>query len=282
MVKARSIPASRQGVENLLETLNIRTTKTLLDKSYGLSLSDQYWICPKNSNLKWDDINFFQHVFSEDVGNLLFDMEYDEKNVNLISPDNTSDGWLRKKWKIIEDKRVLIKSGSGATQQEPYNEVFTTEICERLNIPHVPYSLMNQGDYPYSVCEDFITPETELISAWYVMRTRKKQNHISIYQHYIDCCDELEIPNVRDFLDKMIVLDFLIVNEDRHQNNFGVIRNAETLQFIGASPIFDSGTSLWHNKPTSLVGNNTNITCKPFKNNHVIVSLINKIEVSRF
>lgn len=108
--KARSIPASRVGIEQLLETLNIRSTENLPDKSYGLSLSDQYWICPSNSNLKWDDINFFYNTFSEDVGNILFDMEYDEKDVNLLSPDNTSDGWLKKKWKIIDDKRVLIKA----------------------------------------------------------------------------------------------------------------------------------------------------------------------------
>lgn len=39
----------------------------------------------------------------------------------------------------------------------------------------------------------------------------------------------------------MIVLDYLIVNEDRHQNNFGVVRNAETLEYLGAAPIYDSG-----------------------------------------
>lgn len=266
--KSRSIPASRVGIEQLLETLNIRSTENLLDKSYGLSLSDQYWICPSNSNLKWDDINFFHNTFSEDVGNILFDMEYEEKDVNLLSPDNTSDGWLKKKWKIIDDKRVLIKSGSGATQQEPYNEVFASKICERLGIPHIPYSLMLQESYPYSICENFINPDTELISAWYVMQTEKKENHVSIYQHYLNCCERLEIPDAEEFIDKMIVLDYLIANEDRHQNNFGVIRNAETLEFIGASPIFDSGTSLWHSKPLSLINANSKIICKPFKNNH--------------
>lgn len=266
--RSRSIPASRVGVEQLLETLNITSTKTLLDKSFGLSLSDQYWICPTNSNLKWDDVNFFHNTFSEDVGNLLFDMEYEGNDIDLLSPDNTSDGWLKKKWKIIDGKRILIKGGSGATQQEPYNEVFASKVCERLGIPHIPYSLMIQEDYPYSMCENFINPDTDLISAWYVMQTEKKQNHVSVYQHYLNCCERLDIPNMEDFLDRMIVLDYLIVNEDRHQNNFGVIRHAETLEFIGASPIFDSGTSLWHSKPLSLIGSNRKINCKPFKNNH--------------
>lgn len=146
--------------------------------------------------------------------------------------------------------------------------MFASKICERLGISHIPYSLMLQENYPYSICENFITPDTELISAWYVMQTKKKENDVSVYQHYLNCCERLEIPDVDEFIDKMIVLDYLIANEDRHQNNFGVIRNAETLEFIGSSPIFDSGTSLWQSKPLSLINANSKITCKPFKNNH--------------
>lgn len=41
---------------------------------------------------------------------------------SLISPDNTSDGWLKKKWTIIDGKRCLIKSGSAPFFQEPLNE----------------------------------------------------------------------------------------------------------------------------------------------------------------
>ena len=67
-----------------------------------------------------------------------------------------------------------MKGGSGATQQEPYNEVLASSVMERLGIPHVTYTLTVQEDYPYSVCEDFITPETELIPAWYIMQTVKR------------------------------------------------------------------------------------------------------------
>lgn len=160
-----------------------------------------------------------------------------------------------------------MKGGSGATQQEPYNEVLASSVMERLGIPHVTYTLTVQEDYPYSVCEDFITPETELIPAWYIMQTVKRPNHVSVYQHYLDCCEALDVPGVREAVDRMIVLDYLIVNEDRHQNNFGVVRNAETLEYLGAAPIYDSGTSLWFDKPTGMVGSGR-VTCKPFKDRH--------------
>ena len=263
----RAIPASRDRIQDALRELNLPTTQLLLEKCLGLSLSDQYWICPAGGGVRWEDVNFFQNAFSDDVGNILFGHGSSSGRVSLMSPDNTSDGWLKKKWAILDGRRCLLKGGSGATQQEPYNEVLASILMERLGISHVPYTLMTQDDYPYSVCEDFITPGTELIPAWYLMQTTKKSNHVSVHQHYLDCCGALSIPGVREAVDRMIVVDYLIVNEDRHQNNFGVIRSADTLEYLGAAPIYDSGTSLWFDKPTAMIGSGR-VTCKPFKNSH--------------
>ncbi|WP_412205211.1 hypothetical protein [Anaerobutyricum hallii] len=49
----RAIPASRAGIRNALEQLNLSTTQKLLEKCLGLSLSDQYWICPAGSGIEW-------------------------------------------------------------------------------------------------------------------------------------------------------------------------------------------------------------------------------------
>ena len=266
--RGRAIPASRAGLKSALQQLDVSDTQLLLEKCLGLSLSDQYWICPADTVLRWESVNFFENPFSEDVGNILLGAAADSENISLMSPDNTSDGWLKKKWMIQNGKRCLLKGGSGATWQEPYNEVLASRIMKRLGIPHVEYSLLQEGEYPYSLCEDFITSETELISAWHIMQTRKKENHVSVYQHYLDCCEALGIPDVQASLDKMIVLDYLILNEDRHMNNFGVIRNADTLEYIGAAPVYDSGTSLWFDKPTALIHGKTKVSCKPFKTTH--------------
>ena len=48
----RSIPASRSGVREALESLGVADTKMLLVRCYGLSLSDQYWICPEGAELR--------------------------------------------------------------------------------------------------------------------------------------------------------------------------------------------------------------------------------------
>lgn len=266
--RGRAIPASRSGIRAALSELGVSAPELLLEKCLGLSLSDQYWIRPAGSSLLWENVNFFDNPFSEDVGNILFGKEPGSAEISLMSPDNTSDGWLRKKWKIIDGKRCLIKGGSGAARQEPYNEALASRIMDRLDIPHVSYSLLLEEDYPYSVCEDFITPDTELISAWNIMKTAKKPNHVSVYRHYLDCCSRLGIGGAKDAVNRMLALDYLIVNEDRHLNNFGVVRRADTLEYIGAAPIYDSGTSLWFDRPLPMIHARAKAVCKPFKNSH--------------
>ena len=265
----RSIPASRSGLRETLDLLHMSVPQELLAKCYGLSLSDQYWISPKDKPLMWKEINFFDHDFSEDVGNLLFGYGEFSDSMSLISPDNTSDGQLIKKWKIADGKRVLIKGGSNPYQQEPLCEVIASGIAERLCIPHTKYTLLWEHEKPFSVCQDFITSETELVSAYHIMQSRKKPNDLSDYEFYLNCAEQLGVKNIREQTEKMIVLDFLIGNEDRHFNNFGLIRNAVTLEWIGVAPIFDCGTSLWYNTKESLIKPlSPNLPAKPFKKTH--------------
>lgn len=266
--RGRAIPASRSGIRAALQELKVSDTQLLPDKCLGLSLSDQYWIRPAGSEISWDEVNFFENPFSEDVGNILFGKGTGGGSISLMSPDNTSDGWLRKKWKIMDGKRCLIKGGSGAVRQEPYNEVLAARIMDRLGIPHVSYTLLMEENYPYSVCEDFITSETELIPAWRIVQAAKKPNHISWYRHYLNCCEQLGISGMEAALNQMFVLDYLIVNEDRHLNNFGAVREADTLKFSGPAPIYDSGTSLWFDRPTGMIHARARTACKPFKSSH--------------
>ena len=90
--------------------------------------------------------------------------------------------------------------------------MIAARIAERLGIPHIPYTVIWDEGLPYSVCEDFVTPDTELIPAWRVMQTQKKDNQTSVYRHYRNCCEKLGIPNVARALDQMLVLDYLIAN----------------------------------------------------------------------
>ena len=69
-------------------------------------------------------------------------------------------------------------------------------------------------------------------------------------------------------LDQMLVVDYLLANEDRHLNNFGLLRDPETLEWLGMAPIFDSGTSLGYDRTAERIPMDHDVVCKPFKNHH--------------
>ena len=225
----------------------------VLRKCFGLSLSDQYWVSPKDTPLDWHLINFFENDFSEDIGNLLFGNGEGSDSTSMMSPDITANGNLKKKWKIADGKRILIKGASNPYRQEAYNEVIASMIAERLGISHAHYGLIKEHGEICCYSEDFITPETDLVPAASVYRAFKKRNEVSEYDFYIDSCEKLGIENIREQMEKMLVLDYLILNTDRHLNNFGLIRNAITLDWVGVAPIYDCGNSLWFNQLVSAI-----------------------------
>jgi hypothetical protein len=266
----RAIPATRDGLNEFLNRLEISSPKILLKKSFGLSLSDQYWICPETQDLSWEKVNFFDNDFSLEVGRLIFGHIIPKQKIDLISPDNTSDGWLKKKWIIECGKRRLVKASSLPYHQEAINEYVATEISNRLGIKHTPYQVLYENEKYFSVCDNFVTQNTELVTATQILESTKKSNNDSTFTHFKNCCELLGLEGTQTFLNKMLTLDFLIVNTDRHFNNFGVLRNADTLTWIGFAPVFDSGTSMWHNIDTNdLVSKVNSQDSKPFKNTHL-------------
>ena len=263
----RSIPLSRSGIKEAMEKLEISTPTVLLTKCYGLSLSDHFWIKPHNLDIKWDDVNFFTNEFSDDLGKILLGSDSNGKKLDLSSPDNTSIGNLKKRWKIIDGKRYLIKGGSSPYRQEPLNEVVASKIMDILEIPHVEYSLIWDEGLPYSVCKNFIGADEDLVTAHQISTVLKKLNSDSSYQHLLDCCDYLgmKMTRVINYIDRMLVVDFIIANEDRHFNNFGFIQDIKSLEFINFAPLFDNGSSFGYNKIAFEIKPFRFIETKPFK-----------------
>ena len=245
--KGRGIPSWRDKLDLLLHRLNIITPSELLDKAFGLSLSDQYWIKPVNSNITYDDINFFDNDFDYAEfmeASLSKNSTTIVKEESLRTPNNTTDGMLRKAWIIDDNIRYLLKGGYKNEILQPFNEVLASEICNRLGFNHVEYTIDTYKDTVVSKCPCFITKDTELITCNQIINNIERHNNQEDYENYIKILEDNGINNPREKLENMFILDFLIMNEDRHLNNFGIIRDVNTLKWIDIAPIFDNGQSL--------------------------------------
>lgn len=255
----RGIPEGRDRLDMLLSKLNVSSPTALLNKAFGLSLSDQYFIKPENEKINYEDINFFDNDFN--------DLEFTEatfsndavisSKITLLTPNNTTDGVLRKTWIIDKEKRYLLKAGLKSDVLQPFNEVLASMICERLGFLYVPYTIDSIKSNIVSKCICFINKDTELIPAYQILKDVKTipikgeketltsfTNKENAYEYYIEILSNHGIENAREKVDNMFILDFLMLNNDRHLNNFGIIRDVNTLKWLDVAPIFDTGNSL--------------------------------------
>ena len=271
----RAVPVGQGKIQRILEQMGIATPQEYLVKNLGLSLTDHYWIKPLEMELGWEDINLFTNDFRDPVGDMQFGLESDailDLPANAFSPSSSTQGDLTKKWIIVDGKRFLVKGNHGGNSQESLNEIVATLLHQKQGrVPYVSYSTMRLGDNQqiYCVCESFTSDEVELISAIDIVESKKKDNAMSMYEHFIHVCigHGMNESAVRTFLEYQILSDFVLTNTDRHLNNLGILRNANTLEFIGMAPIFDSGNAMfWQNPRLPAHSDLTDITVNSFRN----------------
>ena len=245
--QGRGIPSWRDKLDLLLHRLNIIAPSELLYKAFGLSLSDQYWLKPFDADIKYDDINFFDNDFDYTEfmeASLSKNSKTITSEKSLKTPNNTTDGMLKKAWIIEDNTRYLLKGGYKNEILQPFNEVLASIICERLGFNHVTYKIDTYKDMVVSKCPCFITKDTEFITAYQIRNNMNRHDSIEDYDDYVKLLESQGIEDARIKIENMYILDFLIMNEDRHLNNFGIIRDVNSLKWLDVAPIFDNGQSL--------------------------------------
>ena len=243
----RAVPISQDNVAALLQQEGIPSTPNLLVRNLGLSLSDHYWIKPSGSELTWTDVSPFSNTFCNLSATAA---------AHSYSPDAALQGDLIKKWLIVDDTRCLLKGNRGANSQQSLNEVLASMLHEKQgfanHVRYRPVKLTGSASEQYGcICEDFASETLEFIPAIDIVDSKKKDNAVSTYEHFIHVCTEhgLSEQEVRSFLEYQILTDFVLTNADRHLNNFGILRDSRTLQFVRMAPIFDSGNSMFWDAP---------------------------------
>lgn len=258
----RGIPLYRDNAKDIIDIFGIDSVKQLINRNYALSVSDQYWFKPEGSDIEWKNINYFEKnydsftfaegTYGSGAGKVLG--QNSVRNSDK-TPNNTSGGQLKKVW-IKKDGENYLYKGSGTIHNfEPINEVLASKICEILEVPFVRYSLdvihTKRQDSVVSICKCAINKDEEIIPAYSVLTERANEvtKNINDYYLYLEILEEKNVPNAKEYLQKMLMLDYILLNEDRHLANFGVIRNVKTLNWDRICPIFDTGRCM-----------NTNVT----------------------
>lgn len=265
-----------------MKNLKVQYQEELLLKSFGLSLSDCYWIKDEGSNILWENVNFFDNDFIY-LGYL--EATYSDKvssKLSLVSPNNTTDGMLSKAWIIRDNKRYLMKGAYTRSNLEPINEYIASCISRKLNLDFIDYQIDIYNNKIVSLCENCLNEHEEIITAYDIFTSKKKSNKDSDYTHYVKQLEEMGLKDVKKYLSDMYLVDYLMMNYDRHMKNYGIIRDVETLKVKKIMPIFDNGQSLCCDKMLDEI-NFYDGDCKIFNNTKAHFSdLLKYIDLGKY
>jgi hypothetical protein len=257
----RTIPKNRAYVHNILNTmgLSLRDTRGIIDICKGLSLNDSYWVVPEGFKGKYAEYNLYENRFSEVLAlTALTGESISEEAARRIrtSPEFTTNGMLPKAWRYKDGKITLFKGGvwrqyaAAPDPLEPYSEYYAAQIAGVMGLNPVKYGLSRWKNVLGCTCELFTGIDTAYVSMAALVRQQfddeAPSRYYTICGEWFKEFDREHGTDLFGYYASTLVFDSLILNEDRHLGNFGVLRDNRSGEIIGSAPIFDNGISLFN------------------------------------
>lgn len=216
-------------------------TEGFIKITHAASINDTFWIKAENENVSWEQISFYRNPFDETISKLAFEgMGLYGIKMSETSPELSTEGSFRKCWMREANEQIfLYKRGSDGARNaglEPYCEVMAAEVAQKLlGKDAIPYELVHLHDELASKCPLFTDEKYG-----YAPISRFPINHSSpeaLMHFYAGLGSET-------LFRKMIVLDSLTFNVDRHSGNHGVLVENDTQKPVRMAPVFDLNLSL--------------------------------------
>lgn len=194
----------------------------------GVTVTDNYWFKEESSELSWNDVRFKENMFDRlalygDPD--CFNQEYSR------TPELTNIGSYEKCWRLIDGRWWLYKSGSGA---EFFSELFIYELGKALGFNMAHYELdggfIRTVDFTNGASVNFEAAES-LVG--------DDENYNLSFDLFAGMSENI----AADYI-KLLYLDSVCMNMDRHTKNYGVLRNIATGEIISLAPNYDNNIAL--------------------------------------
>ncbi len=235
-LEGRRAPKHRKHIEQLLAQYGCRTFEGFLQVSHALSLNDTFWVKQADSQLCWRDVSLYQNDFDEIIAEAALNGSFSEQSLSSSpSPEFTTDGYYAKCWKRGSDGIYLYKAGSATYELGPLSEYLVAQISSILCPGAVPYDMRFHHGRLVSTCPLFTSESIGLAKTAAI--TREERSISGLLEYFRSIGSE-------DAFRRMMILDAIILNTDRHPGNFGVLFDTDTMQVTTMAPVFDNNRSL--------------------------------------
>jgi len=243
----RTLSIGRSYAKEILNTLRLSQSNryAVCLACCGLSLEDSYWIRQDGDDRTWEDVNLFRNplsLFVTEVSlsgrNHYYKVDV-QVNQTIHTPELTTLGASAKGWVRHEDGMHLHKVGR--------YEIPASEILDALEIEHIPYMISSDEEIQFYLSDE----RKEWIQGVGEVMVHSKlftDEDVSLvtFEEFAIFCRNYglnpyeEVKNVdREFYLKMQIADYILNNNDRHEQNWGFFMENVTGKLIGFCPLFD-------------------------------------------
>lgn len=243
----RTLSIGRSFAKEILNSLRLSQTNryAVCKACRGLSLEDAYWIRQDRDEKSWKDVSLFENPLSLYITEVSlsgravsYKIAMDERR-NIHTPELTTLGASAKAWIRQKDGLYLHKVGR--------YEIPASEILEQLGIRHISYNLSTEKEIGLFLSKE--RKEWLKASGERIVNSRLFTSENLSLVTFEEFCIFCEVYGLNPYegaarIDRpaylqMQIVDYLLNNNDRHDQNWGFLMENATGKLIGAAPLFD-------------------------------------------
>lgn len=208
-----------------------------------VTLGDCYWMKDTTEDITWNDVSLFQNSFDKAVSFSAINGRLPENFIashrKVHSPDPMTRGMAPKTWIRDKDKIWLVKIGK--------KETIADEILSYFHIRHLNYKKL-----PYKEALQYVSKDTyeklyiegEALVKCPILTS--EDTAMVSFEDFSIYCDRYNI-NPYDWMSahypkeyaEMQVMDYLLANNDRHEENWALYMDNTSGKIVGFLPLYD-------------------------------------------
>ena len=221
----------------LMDQCGCRNAEGFISVTHATSINDTFWVKSAAENVHWKDVSLYTNDFDETISKLAFEgIGLYGIQLSSTSPELTTNGSFRKCFRKENGTIFMYKRGSSGYANagtEPYCEIIGSSVAEKLCRNSVHYDLVTLHGEIATRCRLFTSEKYGYAPFSVFMK-----GHTLSISEAVSFFERLGQESADTFR-RMMVIDALTFNRDRHAGNFGVLFDNDTLEPVKMAPVFD-------------------------------------------
>ena len=230
-LEERAIDSHRVNSRLLKKALRLASYDDLqtVISVHAVTITDTYWFRETDSDLNYEEVRYKENYFDKLA---LFGDPDSFHHPCSKTPELTNTGSFEKCWRLIDGKWWMYKNEN---ELERFSELFIYKLGCVLKFDMAHY----ESDGQYVKTLDFTNGASVNFEAIDALVEDGK----NVYQDSFCVLYSLSKEIAAQYL-KLIYLDTLCNNVDRHTKNYGLLRDVETGEILSLAPNYDNNIAL--------------------------------------